>query len=72
MIFLNFATESAQEFGIRFSSTMGNRGNWKNNLVYENTTTAQLHSVVSSSLGQNGGRQWQADPTYETVFFVLD
>ena len=60
----------AQEFGIHFSTAMGNGGEWQNNLAYEITTTPQLHSAVSFSPGQIVGGQWQADPTYGHVAFV--
>lgn len=60
----------AQEFGIHFSPTMGNGGDWPNNLSYETTMIPQLHSAVSFSPGQIVGGQWQADPTYGHVAFV--
>ena len=60
----------AQEFGIHFSTSMGNGGEWQNNLAYEITTTPQLHSAVSFRPGQIVGGQWQADPTYGHVAFV--
>ena len=60
----------AQEFGIHFSTSMGNGGEWQNNLAYEITTTPQLHSAVSFRPGQIIGGQWQADPTYGHVAFV--
>lgn len=60
----------AKEFGIHFSTSMGNGGEWQNNLAYEITTTPKLHSAVSFRPGQIVGGQWQADPTYGHVAFV--
>lgn len=60
----------AKEFGINYSTTMGNGGDWQFNANYAVTTTPQLHSAVSFSPGQIVGGQWQADPTYGHVAFV--
>jgi len=60
----------AKEFGISYSTTMGNGGDWQFNPQYTVTTTPQLHSAVSFSPGQIVGEQWQADPTYGHVAFV--
>ena len=60
----------AKEFGINYSTTMGNGGDWQFNSEYTVTTTPQLHSAVSFSPGQIVGGQWQPDPTYGHVAFV--
>ncbi|MDG4984582.1 CHAP domain-containing protein [Lactococcus lactis] len=60
----------AKEFDIKYSTSMGNGGDWQFNSNYTVTTTPQLHSAVSFFPGQIVGNQWQADPTYGHVAFV--